>query len=130
MTSWVLTKVTHQGEQQDPLRIATLGEIFETKAFVCSECSKTRDWLDLYLLLTEHGYTMKDVYAVYQRIDRLPAFAIPQMRLRSCQPEKTDEGYDHLLDRAPSLKEMCTYFNQKLDELEVMLVTGRRVKPH
>lgn len=45
-----------------PLRVATLDELFASKALVCAERSKTRDWFDLYTLMTAHGYAIQDVH--------------------------------------------------------------------
>ena len=56
------------GQPWDALRVATLGEIFETKAWVCSERSKTRDWLDLYTLIKHYGYSFDDMRAVFGRL--------------------------------------------------------------
>lgn len=106
------------GTRDDPLRVATLGELFATKAYVCSERSKTRDWLDLYTLISEHGYSFQEVYDVYKTANRLAAFAIMVMRLRKCQPEMTDEGYLGLMEKPPSVDSLRHFFNQELDQLE------------
>ena len=89
-----------RGLPADPLRVATLGEIFETKAWLCSERSKTRDWIDLFTLIKQHGYTFDDVYAVFRRVGRLAAFNNASSRLRSCKPGAADEGYLPLLAHA------------------------------
>jgi predicted nucleotidyltransferase component of viral defense system len=106
------------GKRRDPLRVASLREIFATKAWVCSERSKTRDWIDLYVLLTQHGFSFDDVYAVFNTIHRLPAFASLCMRLRACRVNAADEGYESLMDKAPSVDELREFFNKEIDALE------------
>lgn len=109
------------GVRTDPVRVATLGEIFATKAYVCSERSKTRDWLDLYTLITQHGHTFKEVHDVYKAVNRLPAFATMTMRLRNCRPDMSDEGYLGLMDNPPSLDDLRNFFNREIDLLESQL---------
>lgn len=110
-----------KGQPGDALRVATVGEIFETKAWVCSERSKTRDWLDMYTLINHHGYSFDDMRAVYGRLNRLAAFNNATSRLRLAAPGAADEGYLSLMLDAPSLDEMRAFFNQELDALEMKL---------
>jgi predicted nucleotidyltransferase component of viral defense system len=107
------------GDSNSSLRVATLDEIFKTKALVCRERSKTRDWFDLYILMTRHGYAMTDFYRTYEEADCERSFDMATVRLRSCTPSIADEGYLHLLENAPTLGEMREYFNRTLDEFEV-----------
>ena len=110
-----------KGEPGDALRVATVGEIFETKAWVCCERSKTRDWVDMYTLIKHHGYSFEDMRAVYGRLNRLAAFNNASSRLRLATPGAADEGYLSLMLDAPSLDEMRAFFNQGLDALEQKL---------
>ena len=114
-----------RGLPADPVRVATLGEIFETKAWLCSERSKTRDWIDLFTLIKQHGYTFDDVYAVFRRVGRLAAFNNATSRLRSCKPGAADEGYlphpARVPNGAPTLDEMREFFNRELDALQTRL---------
>src|SRR5205823_13036625 len=41
-------------------RVATLSELFKTKCLVSAIRSKTRDWLDLYVLLHDYGFSIHD----------------------------------------------------------------------
>ncbi|MEN9886570.1 MAG: hypothetical protein RL758_1148 [Pseudomonadota bacterium] len=106
------------GKRRDPLRVANLKEIFATKAWVCSERNKTRDWIDLYVLITAHGFSFDDVYAVFNSVNRLPAFASLCMRLRACRVNASDEGYESLMDKPPSVDELRVFFNKEIDALE------------
>lgn len=114
-------RVFESNQPAGPLRVATIAEIFETKCFVCADRSKTRDWFDLWVLMTQHGYTIDDFYQVFQKYDAANKFAIAAMRLRSGRPDPGDEGYEQLLTAAPTLPELTNFFVRGLDELEVQL---------
>ncbi len=105
----------------DRLRVATLDEIFATKCLVCADRSKTRDWFDLYLLMTRHGYDMSDLYRVFEAAAILPKFEIASIRLRTLQPLPGDEGYEHLLGEPISLEQMRGFFTEQIDALQVQL---------
>lgn len=107
------------GNELQPLRVATLDEIFKTKALVCAERSKTRDWFDLYILLTQHGYTIQDMYQAFEQTSRTHNFDSACLRLRTCRKSPTDEGYVHLLEHPPQLDEIRDYFNAAIDEWQV-----------
>ncbi|WP_334191091.1 nucleotidyl transferase AbiEii/AbiGii toxin family protein, partial [Noviherbaspirillum sp.] len=110
-----------QGEPGDALRVATTDEIFASKSLVCAERSKSRDWYDLYVLMTRHGYTMGDFHRTFIRIDSPAKFGIASGRLRLCRPLSDDEGYEQLLDAPPTLDDMRLFFNAQLDALETQL---------
>ncbi len=109
------------GNEESGLRVATLDEAFRTKAIACADRSKTRDWFDLYVLMTQHGFNGDDFYRAFVDADRESSFSIANMRLRSGKPSLTDDGYINLLESPPSLKEMRDYFVDMLDRLEVDL---------
>lgn len=109
------------GDEASALRVATLDEAFKTKAIACADRSKTRDWFDLYVLMTQHGFDGEDFHRVFIEADRESGFDIASMRLRSGKPSLTDEGYTNLLENPPTLEEMRAYFSDVLDRLEVDL---------
>lgn len=100
-------------------RLATLQEIFQTKCLVSAVRSKSRDWIDLFLLLRDHGFTLHDYAAVFAASGDEAQRAIGLSRLCSGVPQKDDEGYVHLLDRAPSLEEMKAFFVARRNEWEI-----------
>jgi len=115
-----LTRIL-DGNEASVLRVATLDEVFKTKAIACADRSKTRDWFDLYVLMTQHGFDGDDFYRAFIDVDRESSFDIAGMRLRSGKPMLADEGYASLLGSPPSLEEMRNYFADVLDRLEVDL---------
>jgi hypothetical protein len=104
-----------------PLRVATTDEIFALKCLACADRNKSRDWFDLYILMQHHGYGVRDLYDVFARSDALSHYEIAQTRLRACRRYQGDEGYEQLLDDAPSDEQMRAYFNEQLDQLEIEL---------
>lgn len=106
------------GGAESPLRVATLDEIFKTKALVCAERSKSRDWFDLYILMTRHGYDAMDLHRAFAEADSPHNFGTAAQRLRACIPNQADEGYLQLVEPAPSLEDMRKYFAGALDQLE------------
>jgi predicted nucleotidyltransferase component of viral defense system len=119
------------GARDSSLRVATLDEIFKTKALVCADRSKSRDWFDLYILLTRHGYEMKDLYLAFNEADRSHSYKVAEQRLRCCVPGKADEGYLYLIRPAPSLDELRTFFNAAFDQVEIELSKAAfRSVPH
>ncbi len=100
------------------VRIAGLTELFALKAVLTSQRSKSRDWLDLYLLMRHHGFTIHDYAAAYAKAEMTSALETGLTRLCSGTPSSADEGYFSLLKSPPSLEEMATYFRQQRDLYE------------
>jgi len=110
-----------QPSSQIKVRIATLAELFKTKCLVSAQRSKTRDWVDLYLLLRDHGFTLRDYRAAFVEAGVASQCDVGLARLCSGEPQKDDEGYAHLLPYPPSLAEMKTFFSGQRDQLEIEL---------
>ncbi len=113
------------GASEEQTRVATLPELFKTKCLVSSVRSKTRDWLDLYLLMREHGFSIHDYRAAFQEAGVLHQCDIGLSRLCSGSPQTNDEGYAHLLQNLPSLEEMTEFFIAQRDKLEIQIAAER-----
>jgi hypothetical protein len=100
-------------------RLATLPELFKTKCLVSALRSKTRDWLDLYLLLNDHGFSIMDFAAVFREAEVESQCSIALSRLCSGRPQRDDEGFSHLLPNPPSLEQMRDFFIAQRNLLEV-----------
>jgi len=109
------------GNIDSPVRVATLDEVFRTKVLASADRSKTRDWFDLYVLMTRHGFDGADFRRVFEEARRESGFDIANARLRKGIPSIADEGYASLLENPPSLEEMRAFFTEMLDRLEVDL---------
>ena len=108
-----------QKEQTSKPRVATLPELFKTKCLVSALRSKTRDWLDLYLLLHDHGFSLSDFANAFREAGVEHQASVALTRLCSGKPQADDEGYAHLLSNPPSLQEIRDFFITQRDRLEV-----------
>ena len=115
-----LKKVVNGGDDTC-VRLATVEELFKTKCLVSALRSKTRDWLDLYVLLRDHGFTIRDYYQAFVDADVVSQCDIGLSRLCAGVVSKGDEGYSHLLSDAPSLEQMTEFFVDQRNRLEVEL---------
>jgi hypothetical protein len=108
------------GRQSVPKpRVATLPELFKTKCLVSALRSKTRDWLDLYMLLHDHGFSIRDFADTFREAGVENQCGAALARLCSGTPQADDEGYSHLLSNPPSLEEMRAFFVAQRDRLEI-----------
>ena len=110
-------------------RVATIDEIFRSKCLVSAHRSKTRDWFDLYLLMRDHGYTMRDYRQAFLDANDRYGFSIGLHRLSSGLPGVLDEGFQALLPNPPTVEEMRDFFRQRRDELEVELAAEKFREP-
>ena len=91
-----LVKVLSTHPEQ-PVRVATLRELFKAKCLVSALRSKTRDWLDLFLLMRDHGFSIHDYQAAFREAGIESQCGIGLSRLCSAVPQKDDEGYAHFV---------------------------------
>jgi hypothetical protein len=112
------------GAPEALLRVASVRELFKSKAIVSARRSKTRDWFDLYVLMTQHSFTLHDYFAAFREAGIDSQAEIGLGRICSGVPQKTDEGFAHLLSNPPSLADMTNYFAQARDSLEQELAAG------
>jgi hypothetical protein len=110
-------------------RIATLDEIFASKCLVSAKRSRTRDWLDLYVLLRDHAFTMRDYVRTFDRVRDPTNAEIGLVRLCSGQPDLADEGLSALMPSPPTVEEMRDFFRRGRDQLEVDLAREKFSKP-
>lgn len=111
----------------DHPRVASLEEIFRLKCIACANRSKSRDWLDLYLLLRGGYFQPIDMRAPFEAAGAIQKFDLAMHRLCSGRPDPGDEGFESLLEHAPSLREMRDYFVHMRNQIEVE--AARRANP-
>ena len=105
--------------QESGVRVATLDELFKSKCLVSALRSKTRDWVDLYVLMRGHGFSVGDFLAAFREAGIENQSDSALSRLCSGLPQRDDEGYAHLLADPPSLDEMKAFFRAQRDKLEI-----------
>jgi hypothetical protein len=105
-------------DTQPVVRLASLPELFQAKCLVSARRSKTRDWLDLYILMSKGGFSWRDYDAAFAAADIPTEADLGWTRLCSGTPQRDDEGYAHLLDSPPALERMVEFFRACRDERE------------
>ena len=93
---------------------------------VSARRANTRDWFDLYYLMTQRGYTMRDFVRTFERASGAVQATIAIRRLCSGQPGIADEGFAALTGCAPTLTEMTDFFVRERDRLETGLAKETR----
>lgn len=117
------------GPAEGTVRVGTLAEVFQSKCLVSAARSKTRDWLDLFLLLRDHGFSLDDYVAAFQEAGVASQADIGLSRLCGGQPQRDDEGYHQLLEHPPTLEQMTAFFRQHRDEFEIRTASSKMRRP-
>ena len=117
MPVWAL--LDHTPENAGPLRVATTKEIFGLKCLVSARRSKSRDSYDLYVLFREHGFTVSDMVAAFEKANRSADIDVAFRRLCSGLTAPDDEGYEALIENPPSKETLKTYFQELRDRYEI-----------
>jgi len=104
--------------------------LFKTKCLVSAKRSKTRDWLDLYVLLHDHGFSIREFWQAFQEAGVPMDCARSLSRLCSGVPQRDDEGYAHLLANPPTLEQMKTYFIEQRNLLEIEIAADALRQRH
>ena len=109
--------------------VASVEDIFRMKAIVCASRSKSRDWLDVYVLMREHGFSMGDFEKAFEDFGNPLAIDIALARMRSGKADLHDEGFAALRSGAPTVGEMAEFFRQASDAYAREKMKGRPSSP-
>ncbi|MHB8422262.1 MAG: nucleotidyl transferase AbiEii/AbiGii toxin family protein [Leptospirales bacterium] len=82
--------------------IPDLKTLVGLKCLACGHRSKSRDWLDLYLLMREHGFGIEDMREVFKKCDPYNWDSAIR-RLTTMKVSGMDEGCIHLMEDPPGL---------------------------
>ncbi|MDB5818558.1 MAG: hypothetical protein JWQ11_2198 [Rhizobacter sp.] len=102
----------------DGPRVASLEEIFRLKCIACANRSKTRDWLDMYVMLDRGLFQPLDIYRTFEQAGVPVKFGIAMTRMCEGKVSLLDEGYESLLAHPPSLDTMRAFFKQVRENVE------------
>lgn len=105
--------------------VPAVSDLFALKCMVLNFRSKSRDWLDLYVLMKDHGFTIAEMRDVYVKADSDGSFDFALNKLCSIRSDFKDEGYEALLPNPPSLEQMRSFFSQERDKFETALAAKR-----
>lgn len=99
-------------------RVASIEEIFRLKCIACANRSKTRDWLDMYLLLKQEYFQPIDIYKTFVMAGVPSKFDIAMSRMINGVVHVTDPGFECLLKDPPTVEQMQTYFADVLGQVQ------------
>lgn len=115
----------------DGFRIAAFDELCRLKATVTASRSKSRDWLDLFILERDHNFGMVEWKEAFDRAGLTPMhFEIALNRICHGSPSPQDEGYSSLLKSPPTIEEMQSKFRILRQAYEIHLAKeklGKRI---
>jgi len=103
-------------------RIGSLDELAALKALVACERSKSRDWVDLFILERDHGFGLAQWKAAYDK-SGLTGAHFERALNRICEAKElpSDEGFAALLPDPPSLDVIASHFKTLRDSYELNL---------
>jgi hypothetical protein len=100
---------------QAPVPVAApLPLLFQSKALAACGRSAVRDWVDLYVLMTQHGFTMQDFAAAYESAGALLQLDIAFTRLTSGQTRPGDPGVEGMMVHPPAVEELAEFFRREI----------------
>lgn len=99
-------------------RLATLKELFKTKSLLTASRTRTRDWYDLHILMSQCGYSLADYHQAFREAGIADQAAIGLQRLCSETSTVSDEGFEQLAPQAPSISELQNFFRTQRDAFE------------
>jgi predicted nucleotidyltransferase component of viral defense system len=101
-------------------RLATLEELCALKALVARSRSTSRDWLDLYILEREHGFSLTEWWRTYEKAGLKDwDFENAVRRICSGHVRQDDATYESLMPSAPSVEEIAAHFRVLRAEYEI-----------
>jgi predicted nucleotidyltransferase component of viral defense system len=91
-------------------RIASVEEIFRLKCIACANRTKSRDWLDMYVLLKDEHFQPIDIYKTFEMAGIIQKFDIAMARMTRGSIDRGDEGYETVMKDPPSREQIQQYF--------------------
>lgn len=103
-------------------KIASFQELCQLKATVTASRSKSRDWLDLYILERDYQFGIADWKKAFDQAGLTPMhFEIALNRMCEGKLNEGDEGFSSLLPNAPTIDVMQAKFKTLRGEYESAL---------
>lgn len=106
--------------EENRFEIASLEKISQLKAIVATSRSKSRDWLDLFILERDHGFGLSQWKSAYQKAG-LTDWDFENALNRICRgiPQRDDEQFAALIAKPPSLEEIVARFRELRSAYEI-----------
>lgn len=107
-------------------KIASFHQLCQLKATVTASRSKSRDWLDLFILERDHNFGVAGWKEAFDQAGLTPMhFEIALKRMCDGHLSDEDEGFSALLPKAPSVAEMQERFRILRGDYEMELAKLR-----
>lgn len=110
-------------------RLAGLQELFRLKCIAAADRTRSRDWLDLFLLLFSGLFGHEDFIDAYERAGVPQKREIALMRMVKGKLPATDEGFSTLLPSPPGVEDMQAYFQELADAVQQELAARQFAQP-
>ena len=89
---------------------------FQTTALAACGRSTVSDCVDLYIRITQHGFTLEDFAAACEAADAALQLDIVFNRLTSGQPRAGDPGVAGLMENPPAVEELAGFSREAIGE--------------
>jgi len=106
------------------VHVASVPELFRTKALAAANRSVSRDWIDLYVLFKQHDFSLADFHNAFQQSgipDPAQRIARAFQNLCRCVMSATDPGYETLFSDSPPLSDLAEFFTAMRNEYEIQM---------
>ena len=115
----LLAATRPEQEPGERFEIASLQELCQLKATVTASRSKSRDWLDLFILERDHQFGVAKWKKAFDQAGLTPMhFEIALNRMCESQLSEGDERYETLLPNPPSVEEIQSKFRSLRKDYE------------
>ena len=123
-------RVLADPNRDDRFRVGSLDELSALKALVACERSKSRDWVDLFILERDHGFGLAQWKGAYDKAG-LTSAHFERALNRICEGARlpTDEGFSALLSNPPSLDAITSHFRALREAYELSLAKQKLQGP-
>lgn len=130
--SKLLTQTQSKQKAVPGFKIASLHELCQLKATVTASRSRSRDWLDLFILERDHQFGVAEWKKGFDQAGLTSMhFEIALNRMCFGKIDEGDEGYSTLLPNPPTIEEMQERFaslRQKYEMAESLEQVGPMTK--
>lgn len=107
------------GQKNPGPRLAELSEIFDLKCLAAANRSVSRDALDLFVMLRDHGFTLSNFAEAFRKagLKKGAEQALSNLARGTFSP--ADPGYEALMDHPPGRDDLRTFFQAYRNSFEI-----------
>lgn len=122
----LLATTNRNDNPEGGIKVASFQELCQLKAIVTASRSKSRDWLDLFILERDHQFGVAKWKDAFDKAGLSPMdFEIALNRMCRGLLSEDDEGYDTLIPNPPNIEEMKNRFRSLRKAYETNLASIR-----